>query len=140
MWNGDRFAWTAGAVAAGAAGTILLAVALGGCPMTMPTGGTTGPGTNGQGTVQVTIQNMTFLPKQVTISTGQTVEWVNNDPFAHTVTSGNPADNDVGQVFDSGNINAGQTFSFKFNNAGTFKYFCRIHGAQAMSGTVVVQQ
>ena len=140
MKNRGRFAWTAGAAAAGAAGMILLAVALAGCPMAPATGGTNGQGTNGQGTIQVTIQNMTFLPRQVTITTGQTVEWVNNDPYAHTVTSGNPADNDVGQVFDSGNINAGQTFSFKFNNAGTFKYFCRIHGAQAMSGTVVVQQ
>jgi plastocyanin len=29
------------------------------------------------------------------------------------------------------------TFSFMFNTAGTFPYFCTVHG-QAMTGTVVV--
>ncbi len=58
--------------------------------------------------------------------------WVNNDTVPHTATS------DTG-VWDSGTLNPGQSFSFTFNDAGTFPYHCAIHGAASMSGTIVVE-
>ena len=73
---------------------------------------------------------------------GTTVVWTNRDSVQHTVTSGNPSDPDAGSLFDLGPNQAdwiaqGETYSFTFNEAGVFPYYCRIHGAP-MSGTVTV--
>jgi plastocyanin len=42
-------------------------------------------------------------------------------------------------LFDTAILRQGQSFSFRFNNAGTFTYFCRNHGQNVMSGTIIVQ-
>jgi len=43
-------------------------------------------------------------------------------------------------AFTSGNLTQGQTFSFTFDNAGTYYYECSLHASMAgMHGTVVVQ-
>jgi plastocyanin len=90
---------------------------------------------------EVSIDKLTFQPARVTIGVGDTVTWTvtNAVPEGHTVTSGKPDDDAVGDVFDSGLglDENGQTFEFTFANAGTFPYFCKVHGA-AMSGEVVV--
>lgn len=38
------------------------------------------------GTVHVTIENLAFLPAEIEVRAGQTIEWTNKDPFAHTAT------------------------------------------------------
>jgi plastocyanin len=65
------------------------------------------------------------------VSVGTTITWTNNDTMAHTVTSD-------GNLFDSGVIASGGTFSFTFNTAGEYPYHCTIHGAASMSGMVNV--
>ena len=72
----------------------------------------------------------TFKPKSVTIAVGTTVKWTNNTTVAHTVTS------DTG-IFNSGIINPGGTFSFKFTKKGTFGYHCSIH--PFMMATITVK-
>jgi plastocyanin len=88
------------------------------------------PGTN-----EIFMKNTAFTPVNKTISVGTTLTWKNQDNFAHTVTSGTPG-NPSG-LFDSGNLGSGGTFSFTFNSAGSFKYFCSIHSS--MTGTITVQ-
>jgi plastocyanin len=61
------------------------------------------------------------------------VTWRNSDNIAHTATS-NSGD---ATTWDSGNIAAGGSFSFTFQNAGTFPYHCTIH--PGMVGTLMVQ-
>jgi len=39
-------------------------------------------------------------------------------------------------AFDSGSLAGGKSFSFTFDEAGTFAYHCNIH--QSMTGRVVV--
>ncbi|MDP2660831.1 MAG: cupredoxin family copper-binding protein [Dehalococcoidia bacterium] len=78
----------------------------------------------------VVIQNFAFGPKTLTAPVGTTVRWTNKDSAAHTVTSGKGA-------FDSGNLAQGQSFSFKFTQAGTFDYACKIH--PNMTATITVQ-
>ena len=83
-----------------------------------------------------------FSHQDVTVRAGTTVVWTNRDPVQHTVTSGSPSDPDAGSLFDSGSSQAdwvvqGETYSFTFNEAGVFPYYCRIHGAP-MSGTITV--
>ena len=38
------------------------------------------------GTVHVTIDRLTFTPAEITVRAGETIEWVNKDPIAHTAT------------------------------------------------------
>jgi plastocyanin len=88
------------------------------------TGG--GPGAN-----EVFIQSNSFSPASITVTAGTTIKWTNKDDVAHTVTSNT-------NVFDSGTIISGGTFSFTFATAGTFSYYCKLH--PAMVAAVVVNQ
>lgn len=78
--------------------------------------------------------NLTFQPTSITIMQGDTVTWTNKDFVDHTVTSG------TGCVADGlwdADIGA-HPFSRTFNVPGTYPYFCSIHCASGMTGTVVV--
>ncbi|MDP4115116.1 MAG: plastocyanin/azurin family copper-binding protein [Bacteroidota bacterium] len=85
---------------------------------------------------EILMQSSSFSPSSKTITSGTTITWTNKDGYAHTVTSGVPGTPDG--VFDSGNMNAGGTYSFKFSKTGTYKYYCRIHGSM-MTGVITVQ-
>jgi plastocyanin len=87
------------------------------------------------GANDVSIQGMSFVSGNKTVSTGTTITWTNLDAVAHTVTSGVPGT--PSGVFDSGNISPNGTFSFTFNQAGVFKYYCKIHNS--MTATITVQ-
>jgi plastocyanin len=80
--------------------------------------------------VTVTIQNFAFDPSNLTVKTGTTVTWTNMDGVNHTVTS------DTG-LFDSGELGKGGTFSFTFDKAGVYTYYCVPHHSK-MQGTVTV--
>lgn len=78
----------------------------------------------------VVIKNLTFSPSTITVPVGTTVTWTNQDTVAHTVTaevSGGPA---------SGTLQPGQSYSFTFNQAGTFSYCSSLH--PTAKGTVTV--
>jgi len=81
--------------------------------------------------VGVSIQNLAFSPKEVTIEAGQTVRWTNRDLVAHTVTSGDPGDQDSGVLFDSGTMTFARTFTHQFNEPGEFTYYCIPHQTMA---------
>ena len=55
-----------------------------------------------------------------------TVVWKNADTVEHTVTSGTPKEGQDG-LFDSGNIPAGDRFSYKFTEVGKYPYYCTLH-------------
>jgi plastocyanin len=79
--------------------------------------------------------DLKFEPPSVSVKVGGTVQWTVTGSASHTVTS------QAGQTcsFDSGNLDTGAKYALTFTTAGTFKYFCKIHG-QSMSGTVTVTQ
>jgi plastocyanin len=89
---------------------------------------TTTPSTN---MVSVTIQNFSYVPVTVSVANGTTVTWTNNDTVSHTVTSVTPG------LFDSGPISPGATWSYTFNQTGSFEYSCTIHPS-IPHGTVTV--
>ena len=70
--------------------------------------------------------NECFIPYEVTINVGDTVEWTNSDTAAHTVTGGSPADGPSG-VFDSSLVLGGAQYAFTFEEAGNYDYFCMVH-------------
>jgi plastocyanin len=77
----------------------------------------------------INITGMSF-PATTTVKVGSTVKWINKDAMAHTVTS------DDATTFDSGTLDAGGTFSYVANTAGSFPYHCNFHAN--MKGTLVV--
>jgi plastocyanin len=76
----------------------------------------------------VVIKNFAFMPTPATINVGESVTWLNNDLFNHTVTS------DTG-AFDKP-VAAGGNVTVSFAVAGTYAYHCSIH--PTMQGTIVV--
>ena len=79
---------------------------------------------------------LVFSPSSVTIHLGDTVQWIwaDND---HTSTSGTPGH--PNGLWDSGIRNQGATFSHTFSTAGSFPYYCTLHGlCCGMTGVVRV--
>ncbi|VVB51348.1 Cupredoxin-like domain protein [uncultured archaeon] len=83
-----------------------------------------------QPSVNVNITNLNFVPTTVYVPVGKTVNWINNDNVTHTITS-------VTGSFDSGSIDPGTTYSYTFNQTGTYEYSCTIH-AIIPHGRVIV--
>jgi plastocyanin len=77
-----------------------------------------------------TLTTTAYNPNPITITRGTTVTWTNNDNTAHTSTSDN-------NVWNSGNIAPGGSFSMTFQNPRTFPYRCTLH--PNMIGTLNVQ-
>ena len=69
---------------------------------------------------QVKVIDFGFDPGNDLVPPGTAITWTNTGNVVHTVTS------DDG-VFDSGDLAAGQTFSFTLDDPGTYWYFCRPH-------------
>lgn len=81
-------------------------------------------------TTIVLASDFMFAPLSLTVQPGSTVTWTNKDDEPHTVVS------DSG-LFRSGALDTGESFSFKFDRPGTYRYACSIH--PRMVGTIVVQ-
>jgi plastocyanin len=84
---------------------------------------------SGQEEMTVSIQDFFFEPDQLTVAPGTTVTWVNDGQTPHTSTA------DDG-TWDSGTLQPGESFSFTFDEPGTYSYLCEIH--PEMTGTVNV--
>ena len=89
----------------------------------------------GSGAPGCETSNACYLPQDITINTGDTVKWDNVDTAAHTVTGGSPANGPSG-VFDSSLLMAGMPYSFTFDEAGEYDYFCMVHPWMVGSVTV----
>ena len=82
-----------------------------------------------------------FVPEHLTIEPGDTVRWVNSDPFGidHAVESGAGSnDPQAGLLWDSGTLALGETYEFTFENAGEFAFFSRPHEFEGMFGVIRV--
>jgi plastocyanin len=78
----------------------------------------------------VTIDNFSFTPQEITVQSGTTVTWVNQDDVPHTVVS-----ND--NKFKSKALDTDDKFSFTFKEPGTYAYFCSVH--PKMTAKVIVK-
>jgi plastocyanin len=84
---------------------------------------------------EVNIVDSRFRPREITISTGTTVEWTQNGSLPHTVTADDGA-------FDSGTLQRGDTFQHTFDEPGRYPYHCELHGSAGgigMAGVVIVE-
>lgn len=88
----------------------------------------------------VSMADMQFVPKNLTIHVGDTVTWRNNGAMVHTSTGGNPCRGSG--AWDSGFMDPGATFTPAVNPfiaTGTFNYFCYLHCGMGMTGTITVE-
>lgn len=81
-------------------------------------------------TNEVAIEDFAFSPATIKVKKGTTVTWTNNDSVEHTVTGDNGGP-------DSELIAQGDTYSYTFNETGTFDYHCKPH--PSMVGKVIVE-
>ncbi len=65
-------------------------------------------------------------PAVLNVSVNETVRWQNNDNAIHTVTTGKPQLGYDGRI-DSGIIQPGKEFSYKFTQEGVYPYYCLFH-------------
>jgi plastocyanin len=76
-------------------------------------------------------QSYVFRPTDIVVKTGTTVTWKNSDNFTHNV-----------HLIDGdrtvGTMKPGESVSFAFVTAGTYRYECTFH-PQNMRGTVTVR-
>ncbi len=88
-------------------------------------------GTEAGGTAPgvVKVVDYTFSPAELKTAVGQKVTWNFADEAGHDVVS-------TEGTFKSEVLGSGGTYSFTFNRAGTFDYFCSIH--PSMKGKVIV--
>jgi nitrite reductase (NO-forming) len=75
-------------------------------------------------------QKQNYSPREMSVNAGLEVTWVNQDATVHTVT-------DRQGAFDSSLIEAGGSWTHKFDSAGKYDYYCALH--PWMEGTLTVE-
>jgi plastocyanin len=83
---------------------------------------------------KITISGVSFSPSTVTVDPGQPVCWTWTTGDSHTVKADDAS-------FSSGNPNNRGTFQHTYSAAGTYGYYCQVHGTTSggMRGTVIVR-
>ena len=82
--------------------------------------GSAAAGARAARTHTVTIEGTAFRPDALKIAAGDTVQWVNKDPFPHTATA-------TGGAFDSKTIDVEQSWKAKLAKRGNYDYVCALH-------------
>jgi nitrite reductase (NO-forming) len=78
-----------------------------------------------------------FVPTEISVPSGTTVTWTNDDSTIHTVVEGGPQGGAAGEpAFDSSIIAPKGTWDHTFDTAGEFDYYCSLH--PFMTGKVTV--
>lgn len=77
----------------------------------------------------VTIKDFAFNPSTLSVPVGGQVTFKNLDTASHTASDANGA-------WDSGNLDTGQSWTYTFTKAGTYKIICKYH--PSMHGVIVV--
>lgn len=102
-----------------------LGLALAGVACLAWSGSTLGAAT----THTVVMEATSYTPQMLTVKRGDTVVWVNKDPFPHTATAAG--------AFDSKSIPAGGTWKYTARQVGNHAYTCTFH--PNMKGRLIIE-
>ncbi len=111
---------------------LALTVALGACAGSDNKSDAAKKKTTGTETTTVAVKDFVFSPGAITVKSGATVTWTNEDSFDHSVQIDSL--NLDGPKF--GPVTMPVAYSYQFTKAGTYKYLCGVHNS--MTGTVIV--
>jgi amicyanin len=91
----------------------------------------------GGGGAEVSLKNVQFSPKDLTVTAGETITFTNDEAIPHDVhkQSGPGADFSSGP---DGGMQQGDTFELKLDAPGKYEYVCNVH-APGMAGTITVK-
>ena len=77
-----------------------------------------------------------YIPLNLEVVAGTTVEWINDDSVPHTIQSQDSQGNIIG-LFNSAPLLTGENFEYAFEEAGVYNYFCSLHPWRV--GTITVR-
>jgi amicyanin len=98
---------------------------------------TTEQPSSGGGGVQVSLKNIQFNPKDVTVKPGETITFTNDEAVPHDVHKQSGPGPDFASGGDGG-MQEGDTFELKLDKPGKYDYVCHVH-APGMAGTITVK-
>jgi plastocyanin len=78
----------------------------------------------------ILVEAVRFVPEVLTIKAGDTIVWINKDPFPHTAVS-------TAVGLDSKEIAAGASWKFSPTTKGEIPYVCTLH--PTMKGVLRVE-
>src|SRR5581483_11244449 len=99
------------------------------------------------GAVEIGMKDMTFDKPEIVVNVGQQVVWNNSTSAIHNVVA-DPAlalvADDIhlpkgAATFNSGYMQAGQSFSHTFTVPGVYRYVCTLHETAGMKGVIIVK-
>ncbi len=67
-----------------------------------------------------------YIPLNLEVPPGTTVEWTNDDSVPHTIQSLNEKGEIIG-LFNSAPLQTGETFEYTFDESGVYNYYCSFH-------------
>lgn len=86
----------------------------------------------------VLVRDRTFEPMRLSVDRGTTVRWINADPFAHEIQSGQFDEFATDWSFQAALSAGNRVASFTFEGPGVYEYFCPVHGRNRGCGAVLV--
>ncbi len=87
----------------------------------------------------ISITDQGFSPAAITVKKGQPVTWQNSDEAIHQVAGDpHPQHDEVEGFFAPTPLNAGDSYTFVFDKAGTYHYHDELN-PEAFSGTIIVE-
>jgi plastocyanin len=78
----------------------------------------------------VVVEKFAFAPKEITVTPGTKVVWINKDETPHTISA-------TDKTFVSKAMDTDDRYEYTFAKPGDFSYFCTLH--PFMTGTVHVR-
>lgn len=127
-----------------APGIVLIAcLAVAGCVSSGPAYGP--PSKDVAATIEMT-NSFEFVPSELRIKSGETVEWRNRSFFSHTVTIDPPKPGEAvnpmlpanAKPFDV-TVAPGQVYRHRFTVSGAYRYYCEPHEYLSMRGSIKVE-
>ena len=91
----------------------------------------------GAGGTKVSLKNIQFDPKDITVKAGQTITFTNDESVPHDVHKQSGPGGDFASGPDGG-LQQGDTFKLKLDKPGTYEYVCHVH-APGMAGSITVK-
>ena len=98
--------------------------------------GQSGGGASGGG-ASVSMQNIQFDPKDISVNAGETITFTNDESIPHDVHKQSGPGGDYSSGGDGG-MQQGDTFELKLDKPGTYQFVCHVH-APGMAGTITVK-